>query len=71
MVLHAGFGLFDFVDLFRADLSRANLRGTEFLSANLSGANLLGAVIDPEDLKWAKTFWVRLDETGDGGVLSS
>ena len=44
------------MDLFRADLS---------------GANLLGAVIDPEDLKWAKMFWVRLDETGDGGVLSS
>jgi len=41
LVLHAGFGLFDFVDLFRA-----NLRGTEFLSANLSGANLLGAIID-------------------------
>ena len=87
MVLHAGFGLFDFVDLFRADLSGANLRGTEFLSGNLSGADLLGAVIDdatdfrmanlsgavidPEDLKWAKMFWVRLDETGDGGVLSS
>jgi len=41
LVLHAGFGLFDFVDL-----SRANLRGTEFLSANLSGAILLGAIID-------------------------
>ena len=32
--------------MFRADLSGANLRGTEFLSANLSGANLLGAIID-------------------------
>jgi len=60
------------VDLFRADLSGANLLGaiiddtTDFRMANLSGA-----VIDPEDLKWAKTFWARLDETGDGAVLSS
>ena len=48
----------------------------EFSGADLSGtaiddttdfrmANLSGAVIAPEDLAWAQTFWARLDE-GEG-----